>query len=231
MSNATFGAGGVFAWNSHTIGEVDTIGGVNVKADTVEATTHQSANNFKEYILGLLDTDEITIEGNFYAGDTDGQIAFLTDLYARTGRTATITFPTVTGTAWTITALPTGFSTQPPINDKIRFTLSIKPTGKPTMSVAASNNLSDLTLTTATLYPSFAAATYDYTATSTGSSVTVTPTASAGTITVNGNTVATGEASAAISLGSSGDMTTITIVVTETSKAPKTYTVRVAKTA
>lgn len=74
---------------------------------------------------------------------------------------------------------------------------------------------------------------FDYIATVlTGvTSVTVTPTAAAGDITVNGNVVATGVASSAITLGAAGTNTTIQIVVTETDKQPKTYTIRVARAA
>ena len=52
-----------------------------------------------------------------------------------------------------------------------------------------------------------------------------------GIITVNGNVVDSGEASAAIALGAAGSITTITIVVSETGKVAKTYTVRVARSA
>lgn len=237
MSNATFGHGGVVAWNSHTIGEVDTIGGVKVKADTIEATTHQSTDNFKEYILGLLDMDEVTIEGNYYAGDTDGQIAFLTDLYARTGRTVTITYPTVTGTAWSITALPTGFSTEPPINDKVRFTISFKPTGKPTMSIAAVTGMSAIGFSNDVLMmPTFAIGTYSYAVTITNgqTSTVITPVdaTSGEVITITGpdgtsQTVATGVASSAITIAADA-LNVITIVISKTGYASKTYTFRCA---
>jgi hypothetical protein len=62
-------------------------------------------------------------------------------------------------------------------------------------------------------------------------SITVTPTAAAGVITVNGNAVTSGEASSAITLGAAGSNTTITVVVTETNKAPKTYTIVVVRPA
>lgn len=224
--------GTTFSWNSQTVAGLTTINGIELSVDTVDVTTHQSSDAYKEIIPGLIDPGEVSLEGFFDYTDTTGQQAMLTDLNSRTSRTAVITFPSATGTTWTftgyITALKIGDA---PVDDAIPFTATIKPTGKPTFAVASSNNLSDLTITTATLYPSFAAATYDYTATSTGASVTVTPTASDGTITVNGSTVESGEASSSISLGSSGDMTTITVVVTEANKAPKTYTVRIAKTA
>ncbi|MBN1957111.1 MAG: cadherin-like beta sandwich domain-containing protein, partial [Desulfuromonadales bacterium] len=59
------------------------------------------------------------------------------------------------------------------------------------------------------------------------SSITVTPTG-AGTITVDGTPVTSGSASAAINL-TAGVEKTITVVVTETGKTPKTYTLKVTR--
>jgi hypothetical protein len=61
--------------------------------------------------------------------------------------------------------------------------------------------------------------------------IVVTPTAATGVITVDGNVVTSGEASSAIALGDAGSVTEVTIVVTETSKAPKKYVLYVARAA
>src|ERR1700761_3527289 len=78
--------------------------------------------------------------------------------------------------------------------------------------MAANANLSGLTISTGTLTPAFAAATYNYTVnvSSTISSVTVKPTGVLVAITVNGNTVASGSNSGAIALSPGAN--TITIV-------------------
>lgn len=226
----TFGT--TITWNGQTVAKLSNIGGVSMSMSTTDVTTHQSTDSIEEFVAGLIKLDDIPIEGYFDPTDSNGQQAMLTDFYARTPRTAVITFPVATGTTWTFTAYITAIKIgDNPIEGAIPFTASIKPSGKPVLAVAASNNLSDLTITTATLYPAFAAGTYDYTATSTGASVTVTPTASAGVITVNGSTVTSGEASNSISLGSANTVTVITAIVTETNKAPRTYVIRVAKTA
>lgn len=232
MYATTFGKGATLTWNSAAVALLTSVGTPELSIDSIDVTTHDSTGRAREFISGLYDAGEIAIEGYFDYTDTTGQHAMLTDAKAGTERSFTITGPS---SVFTFTC--SGFITKiklvgdAPIDDKLAFTASIKVTGEPVFSVTSSNNLSNLVLTTATLYPGFAAATYDYTATSTGASVTVTPTASAGTITVNGATVNSGDASNSISLGDSGDMTTITIIVTESGKAPKTYTVRVAKTA
>jgi hypothetical protein len=48
------------------------------------------------------------------------------------------------------------------------------------------------------------------------------------TITVNGTTVASG-GNGTVTLGLAGTMTTIKVIVTETSKAPRVYIIRVAR--
>lgn len=233
MSYAAFGT--VFKWNSNAVGKLTAINGIELSVDTQDVTTHQSTDNFKESIPGLIDAGEVSLEGLFNPADTDGQVAMLTDLQARVTRACAIEFPAITGAVWSFN----GFITNLKIGDAavdgtIAFSATVKVTGKPTLGITASAGLSNMVLSnSAVVTPAFGAAVYDYVATVlTGvASLTVTPTAAAGVITVNGVVVATGQASGAITLGAAGSVTTITIVVTETNKAPKTYTVRVARAA
>lgn len=232
----THAFGTTLSWNGQVVAGITAVNGIELTVDEVDTTTHSSANRTREFVAGLITYGDVALEGQFEYSDTNGQLAMVTDAAAATSRSFVITFPSSTGTTWTgtgfIKALKVGDA---PIDGKIPFTATIKPTGKPTFATAASNNLTNLALTTATLYPSFAAGTYAYSATSTGASVTVTPTFSAGTCTVASGTfsqtVATGVASGAISLGSIGALTVVTVTVQETGKSPKIYTISVAKTA
>ena len=178
---------------------------------------------------------EITIEGNFITSDTTGQVAFTTDFYARTKREVIITGPTAAGFTLTFNAIATAFEPTYPFDGKLGFTATLKVVSKPTLAISASNNITALTITTATLYPVFAAATYIYTGTSVGASVTVTATFAAGTATATNGTstvaLTSTVESAALALGLINTVTTITIVVTETGKIPKTYAIDIAKTA
>jgi len=106
-----------------------------------------------------------------------------------------------------------------------------------TFSVAAASTdatLSDLSLSSGTLVPTFTSATISYTATVTNNitSITVTPTAADtnATITVNGTPVASGSASGAISLDV-GENTITTIVTAQDGTTTKTYTVTVTRDA
>ncbi len=101
-------------------------------------------------------------------------------------------------------------------------------------SASSDADLTSLVLNTASLTPSFAAATLSYTATVpyATTSQTVTPTASDAnaTITVNGTTVASGATSGAIAL-SVGANTITTVVTAEDGTTTKTYTVTLTRAA
>lgn len=227
--------GTTFTWNSVTVAELTAINGIEITVDTIDVTTHDVTDFYKKMLPGLIEAGEVSIEGNFAYTDTTGQQAMLTDLNSRTSRTGIITFPAATGTTWTFAGYVTGFKVgDASVDGIIPFTATIKPNGKPTFAVATSAGLTTTFFAiseSAVVIPAAAAAVYTYTASVlTGvASVTVTPIATAGVITVNGNTVTTGQASSAIALGGAGSITTITIVVTETSKAPKTYTIYLAR--
>lgn len=231
MPNLAFGT--TFTWGGVAVTKLTAINGIEISVDTVETTTHSSADAYKEYIAGLIDAGEVSLEGNYEYSDTTGQQAMLTDLNARTAKTGVITFPAATGTTWTFTGIITALKIgDAPVDGVIPFSATIKPTGKPVFAVAASAGMSAVSLSnSAVLYPTFAIGTFDYVATVlTGvASITVTPTAAAGVITVNGSVVATTVASSAIPLGAAGSVTPITVVIAEANKAPKTYNFKIAR--
>jgi predicted secreted protein len=235
MANHSFGT--TLTWDSVSVAGLTAINGVDVSADTVEVSNHLSADAYKEYLVGMIEPGELSVEGQFDYTDTTGQHAMLADLNGRAAKTWTITFPSATGATWTGSGFLVGFKVgDATLDNAIPFSARVKLTGKPTFAVTASTGLTTPFFAiseSAVVTPDEAGDVYEYVATVlTGvSSVTVTPTATAGTITVNGNTVATGEASSAIALGAAGTVTEITIVVTETGKSPKTYTIWVARAA
>ena len=237
MTSSAISAYGVTLTRAgNAIAEITKMSSPKVKLDTIDVTSHASANMFREYIGGLLDGGEVAIEGNFISSDASGQIGLQADQLARTVQTFVLTFPTAITATWTFSALVTEFEAGNfAVDTKVPFTATLKVTGKPVLAITASNNITALTITTATLYPAFAAATYIYEATSTGTSVTVTATFAAGTATASNGTstvaLTSTVASSALALGSINTVTTITITVTETGKVPKIYTIGIAKTA
>jgi hypothetical protein len=235
MAKHAFGT--TFTWNGQVVAGLTSINGGEATVASVDKSTHQSSGAITESVPGMITIGDVTISGYFDESDTNGQLAMKTDQLARTTRTALITFPAAFGTTFGgsgyITSLKIGDAG---IDNIVPFTATVKPTGVWTLSVTASTGLTTPFMAiseSAVIAPALAGSTYTYVATvlTAVESVTVTPTASAGVITVNGNVVATGEASSAIVLGAAGSVTPITIVVTETNKAAKTYTIYLTRAA
>ncbi len=233
----THAYGTTFSWDGELVGKLTAINGIEITVDQVDASTHDSPDAFKEMLPGMLDAGEVSLEGFFDNEDTTGQLAILADMYARAKKAGIITFPAAAGTTWTFMGYVVGCKIGDATTDgAIPFSAKIKVTGKPVLAVAASTGLTAPIFTiseSAVITPTPAGDIYSYVATVLAgvTSVKVTPTATAGVITVNGNVVATGEESSAITLGDAGTNTTITVVVTETGKSPKTYTIIVARAA
>jgi predicted secreted protein len=213
------------------VGEIIEMGNVKFSRDFIDVTNHQSPGGYEEFIAsGVIKTGELTITCNSLIADA-AQIAVKKDWEDKTSAVYTIAFPD--GTGFTGTGYITEYEYETAIADQIKLTFTIKWSGELSDSVTQSNNLSDLVITTASLTPAFAAATYDYIATSTGDTGTVTATFSAGTATLYRNDVMVQDLvsttpSGSVSFGADGDLTILKIVVVETGKAAKTYTVRVA---
>lgn len=225
--------GTTFKWNNVAVAGLNTINGIEITAETVDVTSHDSPGAFKEFITGFLDAGEVSLEGFFDPEDTTGQQAMLTSALAREIKECVITFPASTGTTWTFNGLITAIKIgDAPVDGAIPFSASIKPSGQPVFAVATATGLTDLAITGATLIPAFDSGVKDYVATAAAlaATVTVTPTAS-GVIKVNGNTVTTGDASGDITLGAVGTITVINIEVAEPNKAAKKYTISVARAA
>lgn len=227
--------GTTLTWNSQTVTKLHNIGGVEVTAEMVDTSTHQSTSAFTEKLPGMLSVSDIPIEGYFDPADTNGQVAMVTDCTGRTSRTVVITFPDTIAT-WTATAYLSSIKIgDNAINGMIPFSATLSVTGVPALAITASNNVTALTVTTATLYPTFAQGTYSYVGTSTGTGLTFTPTFAAGTCSITNGTatvVTTSTvASGSLALGASGTQTTFTMTIQETGKAAKVYTFIIAKTA
>lgn len=137
MTEAVSGFGTQLVWNTSDVVEMTSISGPSQSADTIDVTNHDSADQFREFLAGLRDGGEVTFEGNFIQGDTDGQIAMHTDFQAGTKRTWTIQMP-----GWVASApqfsgegFLTAFSVDFPFDGKISVSGTIKVTGKPVLAV------------------------------------------------------------------------------------------------
>ena len=238
MANQTLGFGATLTWNSVVVAGLTAIHPPELSIDAVDGTTHQSTSANKQFFPGLVDPGEVSIEGFFDYSDPTGQLAMVTDAAARTARTGIVTFPASTGGSWTFTGFITKIKPADlPVDGLVPFTATIKVTGVPTFAVATSAGLTTpfFTMSTGTIIPAVSGSILSYVVeVVTGTTgVTITPTAAAGVITVTANgasqVVGSGNASSSITLGAATTITVITVSVQETNKAPKVYTVNVAR--
>ena len=235
---ATAGAIGhttVLKWNVTDVAEVTSIGGVKISVSKVDSTSLESANYYKEILPGLLDPGDIEIKGIFKPGDTDGQIALMTDMEARTSRAFTITFPTALATTWTGTAYVTGFGTDEVTSEgMVAFTATLSIVGQPLLNITLAAGMTGLTGTETsgaiTIEPTIALATYTYNSVTdlTGAWITLTPVGAACTFDIVAlgvtHTVATGVATGHITVGGADTVTTVYIECKETGKVSRNYT-------
>lgn len=114
------------------IANLTNIGGLNVSVDTIDTSTHESADAYKEYVAGMLDAGEVAIAGNVSTAANANIIK--TAMETRAECDCIITYPTTPAITWTFDGLITGFEMDAPHDGKIGFSGSIKATGKPTIA-------------------------------------------------------------------------------------------------
>lgn len=221
---------------ANSIAELQSISGLEIKADTIETTNLDSAG-WRNYIQGLKDGGEISMSGFFNPNDTNGQYALYTALSNGTVTGFTISFPSGLGAQWTFNGVVTGFKSDSSFEDSVTFEATIKVTGIPSLGLTASGGLTALTLsgTGGALSPTFANGTYSYSWTfNTSTSITVTPTAASHTIKlyvdgVYSQDITSGSASSAIAFAVGSKK--LTLVVNESGKTQKIYDIVAIRTA
>lgn len=115
-----------------TLAEVTNITPPGWSRDTVDATHELSPGAHREFIAGLADAGEVSIDINFVPGGT-AQAALEAEK-ALTGSSALINrqiiFPG--GSYVTFAAIMTGYEPDAPIDDKLSATVTLKVSGVPT---------------------------------------------------------------------------------------------------
>lgn len=196
-------------WSSAAtlISEMGSYGSPERTADTIEMTSHDSTDRFREFLQGLRDGGEATLSGNAVPTDA-GQAAILAHFNSATDvQRLEIAFPD--GAATNFDALCTAVQpvTDADVESKLEFSATLKVTGEPEWGVSQSTGLTTpffaLSDGDGTVSPAKASDTYFYTAevVNLTDTITVTPTSSgADTIYVQEEVVASGAASSSISL-------------------------------
>ena len=120
-----------------TIAEVVSISGPGLSRDAIEISNHSSPSQFKQFVAGMKDGGEITLEINYDpAGATHGASSggLLYDLASGTAAVNyKLTFPDTAATEWILPGLVTGFEPGAPHDDKLSASVTIKVSGAPTL--------------------------------------------------------------------------------------------------
>jgi hypothetical protein len=126
-----FGNGAVFKIGTTTVSEITNVSGPNFSADDIDVTSHNNSTKFREFVKGLTDAGEITIEGNM--DYTDYNTVYATAITTSL-QSLSVNLPTSpSATQWLANGYCKSFEVEAPHDDKISFTAGFKVTGKPLM--------------------------------------------------------------------------------------------------
>jgi predicted secreted protein len=112
------------------IGNVTSVSGPEIERETYDVTAHDSEDGWREFIGGLKDAGEVSVELNYDPVKHDELVADFDDAKARAYK---LVFPQGKG-SWAFQAFLTGFSQEAPVDDKLSGELTFKVTGKPTIT-------------------------------------------------------------------------------------------------
>lgn len=112
------------------IGELTSIGGLELSADTIEQTT--LSDTWRKFAQGLKDGGEVSLSGYFDPTQHEGLYA---DFESGEEATYTIEFPASLGANWEFSGIVIGYSTGAELEDNISFEATIKVSGKPTLTI------------------------------------------------------------------------------------------------
>lgn len=113
------------------IADATGISGPGLSRETIDVTSHDSEDGWMEFLGGLKDGGEVTVDVNYQPSDHDTLVADFEDTAPRNYQ---LVFPDTDSTTWTIAAILTGFEPDAPYDDKLSASLTFKVSGKPTLS-------------------------------------------------------------------------------------------------
>lgn len=133
MADAKIGFGADFKRGIASVGEVLSIGAPSLSRDVVDATHMKTTGGWREYIGGLKDGGEVSVEIQSKPSSV-GYQALVADFDNDAPETYSVEFPD--GASWTFSALITGMETSDPLDGKITTSATFKITGKPTFAAS-----------------------------------------------------------------------------------------------
>lgn len=107
------------------------ISGPNITRNTIDVTAHDSPNRHMEFVGGLINPGEVSIDINY---DPDVHDTLVEDLEDEDPRNYQLVFPAPITATWAFSAVMTGFQQTAPYDGKLTATLTFQVSGKPTIS-------------------------------------------------------------------------------------------------
>lgn len=119
--------------NFTTIAELRNVSGPSLELETIDVTTHNTADPWRQFIGGLLNGGEVSLELNFIPTEAthDPTTGLIADMVNRVQRNFQIVFPDVPVTTWGFTALVTAFEMSSDPADVLQASVTLKLSGKP----------------------------------------------------------------------------------------------------
>jgi predicted secreted protein len=121
-----------------TIANVTSISGPDRKRETIDVTAHDSPDQYMEFIGGLKDGGEVALEINYDPSETTHDLdEDFDDTVARNYRVVILP-DTADEHTWAIAGIMTELGDEFPYDDKMARKMTIKITGKPTLTQTGS---------------------------------------------------------------------------------------------
>jgi predicted secreted protein len=107
------------------------ISGPGLSRNTIDVTSHGSPDQWMEFLGGLKDGGEVSVDINYDPANHDTLVDDFDDAAPRNYQ---LVFPDDDSTTWSFGAIITGFEPDAPYDDKLSASLTFKVSGKPTLS-------------------------------------------------------------------------------------------------
>lgn len=112
------------------IAEVTNISGPSMERETYDSTHHGQADNYRQFIGGLVDPGSVSIDVNYNPSVHDVLVDDLSDCLPRNYRIVWVNCGQDIA-EWSFEGIMTGFEPTAPVDDKASATMEIKVSGKP----------------------------------------------------------------------------------------------------
>ncbi|WP_306186974.1 phage tail tube protein [Streptomyces sp. MK5] len=112
------------------IANVTSVKGPEIERETYDVTAHDSLDGWREFIGGLKDGGEVTLNLNYDPREHDTLIADYADAAPRNYK---LVFPGTLG-EWALSLILTKFGQEAPVDDKLTAEITFKVSGKPVIT-------------------------------------------------------------------------------------------------